>query len=64
MNKRFQYDPVTVAAAALAYEQQKVGAKHRVTLPMIAKRFGISTSCIINFRRYGSACSPKCGEMI
>jgi hypothetical protein len=53
MNRGGQYkrDQVTVTEAVLCYEQEKPNNGHRVTLPLIAKRFGVKDYDLINTRR-------------
>jgi hypothetical protein len=45
------YDPVTVATAAVEYQDLKPGSGHRVTLASVARRHRISVDSLFNFRR-------------
>lgn len=44
-------DQVTIAHAHSEYERLKTGAGHSITVPIIAKRYGLSPNHIYNFRR-------------
>jgi hypothetical protein len=52
-------DLVTVAEASETYEREKPGMKHRITLHLIARRFGIKSHDLWNFRRSLSLCAKK-----
>jgi len=53
---QFKRDPVTIAEAIECYDQQKPNAGNRITLGIVAKRFGIKDYGLINARR---RLSPK-----
>jgi class 3 adenylate cyclase len=51
MGRWTKTDEVRIAEASLAYDREKKGKGHAVTLALIARRYNLTEVQLVNFRR-------------
>jgi len=51
MGRRTKTDEVRVAEASSAYDREKKGKSHAITLALIARRYLLTETQLVNFRR-------------